>query len=306
MASQAIAFSEAAKRDFEEGVEIASELLNLDIGRIMLKGPVEELNDTRVAQPATLIASKTGATALRELLGRREDLDVGHSFGHIAALHEGGYLEFEPAIKLAVDRGEAMYAAAQENPGSMAAVFNITRAKIHEIAEKYGVSVANDNSDSEIIISGDDKGIKSAISAIKEAGGRAIPLKVKAAAHSPLVKLAADRMAHLVESIPIHIHQEDIHIPENLKVMSSRTVEYLKDYTDIKADIAGLTESVKWRQTFNRVLKEGYIEMYEPGPGTKLSKLPARAPIMRRKMERRGAHINALENMLDEMGIKAA
>lgn len=299
MAKKSIELVESARLVFYEATGYASEKMGRDIGKLMLEGSQEEIDDTRLAQPTIFIASITGSTALRELLGRDADLRVGHSFGHIAAMHDDGVFDTRTGIDLSIARGEFMHQAAIDRPGSMAAVLKMASAKVSEVAAKSGVYVANDNSESEIIISGEENRIDNSREEIERAGGRFIKLKVKAAAHSPLVEIAGHQMGQLAERL--HISTEQLHIPDSLKIMSSRTVEYLRSIADIKADIAGLTQKVEWRNTVARLVQEGYTDFFETGPGQKLSNLPRRDAAMRRHFMENGVKMTSLEQILDDL-----
>jgi [acyl-carrier-protein] S-malonyltransferase len=284
----------AAASIFESSTGYASERLGRDLGRLMLHGPKEELDDTRYAQPAILIASITGLTALREILERDADLHVGHSFGHLAAFYGGGHIELDKAIDLAIVRGEAMHEAATDRPGAMAAIFTTARDKALEICKKWGVWVANDNSDTELIISGHETDIDNAVADFRSNGVKTIKLKVKAGApHTPLVAAAAEKMHHAAQNIHIRI-------PEKVAVMSSRTVEHLRSASEIRADIAALTESVQWRRTISWLIDDSFKDFYETGPGQRLSKLPQRAPLMKRHMQENNVRMVSLDEALDE------
>jgi [acyl-carrier-protein] S-malonyltransferase len=186
-----------------------------------------------------------------------------------------------------------------DRPGSMAAVFKIAEDKLIEVCRKYGVYWANDNSDTEAIISGEEASVEAARKEIEdEHGGRVIILKVKVPAHSPLVQAAAEKMTQLADIL--HERQRRLHVPERLAVMSSRTASRLKSIADVKADIGGLTDRVEWQNTIKRLVHDGYTEFYETGPGSKLTNLPRRAPKMQALLESKGVIMTSLDQLLED------
>src|SRR5664279_1733132 len=87
--------------------ERGSESCGLDLRALCFTGPVEDLVDTSVQQPA-LLATSLGILAAIEALGFRPDFVVGHSVGEFAALSAGGALDAADAIGLVRERGLAM------------------------------------------------------------------------------------------------------------------------------------------------------------------------------------------------------
>jgi|GEM_PF-5194617 len=299
MAQEAVKAIPAAADLYHDCIGYASEKTGRDIGKLMLHGPQEILDDTRLAQPVIFIANIVGSTALSQILETDPDTRVGHSFGHLAALHDEGVFDTRTGLDLAIARGEFMHQAFINRPGSMAAVFKIAEDRLTEVCRKYGVTWANDNSDTEAVISGESENVVAAKKEIEDIyGGRVIMLKVRGAAHSPLVQAAADRMSQLAEAF--HTHQNRIRLPEKLVVMSSRTVDRLRSVADIKADIGGLADRVEWQNTVRRLILDGYTEFYETGPGSKLTNLPRRGPNMKALLDSHGATMTSLDQLLEK------
>src|SRR5690606_12074216 len=99
-------------------------------------------------------------------------------------------------------RGTYMQEAVPEGLGAMAAVMKLEQSQIDETLALVSaedpslvVEVANLNSPGQTVISGNTEGVGAASGALKELGGRVIPLKVSAPFHCSLMQPAADRLA---------------------------------------------------------------------------------------------------------------
>jgi [acyl-carrier-protein] S-malonyltransferase len=100
-----------------EVVEDASDAAGRDIARLLLEVPFDELTETRNAQLATFTFSLLVIDAI-ERLGIEPTGVAGHSVGEYSALAASGALGFEDGIHVVAERGEAMQAAADAQPGS--------------------------------------------------------------------------------------------------------------------------------------------------------------------------------------------
>ena len=97
----------------------AGEVLGFDLAALCRDGPAEELQKTEHAQPALFVA------AYAAWAGSGLDAPAfvaGHSLGEYTAVAASGALTFADALRLVAERGRAMAAAGQENPGAMAAL----------------------------------------------------------------------------------------------------------------------------------------------------------------------------------------
>jgi [acyl-carrier-protein] S-malonyltransferase len=173
------------------------EALGLALSRIMWQGPEDELTLTHNAQPAILAHSAAVLAVIRD---RLTDVRAatGHSLGEFSAYVAAGTLSATDAARLVRRRGELMYAAGQQRPGSMAAVLGLPTAEVeaacNEAAREGGIAVAaNLNAPDQTVISGDPAAVQRAGEHCKARGAkRVIPLKVSGAFHSPLMVPAVD------------------------------------------------------------------------------------------------------------------
>ena len=202
-------------RDLAEGagpaaafLQEVNSVLGEDLTRIMFEGPADVLTETRNAQPAILAHSVAASLALRDM-GVVPSVVAGHSLGEFSAAVAAGALAPADGLRLVQKRGELMFAAGQEVPGTMAAVLGLDGDKVREVcagvSARGGVVVlANHNSDTQVAISGDVAAVAAAGQALTEAGARkVIPLNVSGAFHSPLLEGAAVQFQEFLAGIPI-------------------------------------------------------------------------------------------------------
>jgi [acyl-carrier-protein] S-malonyltransferase len=169
----------------------ANEKLGFDIAEMSFSGDLEELTQTRNAQPAILLHS----LVVLEILGNRgvsPSLVAGHSLGEFSALVAAGFFRPMDALLAVRRRGELMFAAGVKNPGTMASIMGVDYHKVEACLKECpseGVCVvANYNSTQQTVISGDVNAVQHAMERCKHAGARrAIMLTVSGAFHSPLM-----------------------------------------------------------------------------------------------------------------------
>src|SRR5438552_2848415 len=146
-----------ARRVFEQ----ADAALGAPLSRLMWEGPEEELTLTRNAQPALLVHSCAVLVVLADRLGPVA-MAAGHSLGEFSAHVAAGTLLFEDALLAVRLRGDLMYQAGLERPGTMAAVLGLADDGVRAAcaAVTSGICVpANFNSDGQVVISGDQAGV---------------------------------------------------------------------------------------------------------------------------------------------------
>jgi [acyl-carrier-protein] S-malonyltransferase len=242
----------------------AEELLGYQLGRICFEGPEELLRQTRYTQPALFVHSAIVAELVREHLQR--DAVAGHSLGEYSALYAAGVLEFADALRLVALRGELMFAAGQQLPGTMAAVIGMPAQEVErlcaELAQELGrvLVVANYNSPEQVVISGEVEAVQQALERLRAAGARSvIPLPVSGAFHSPLMEPAREQLAQAIRETAFRRAQVPI-------------------YSDAiqQALIAQLTAPVRWLQILQRMHADGVRSFYELGPGRVLQGLVKR------------------------------
>ncbi len=250
----------------KEVFDKADEILGRKISKICFEGPEEDLTQTINTQPAILVTSIAALEVLKSKLDVIPDYVAGHSLGEYGAMYSAGVLSFENALNLIQKRAEAM---ANTSGGSMAAILNLDEETIKSVLNsvKGYVAIANYNSLSQIVITGEDDPIKEACEKLLEAGARrAVPLAVSGAFHSSKMRTAADEFMKFEENIEIN----NAKIP----VVTNVDAEFTEDAKDFKFKMPlQIYSAVKWTQSVQNMIKAGVDTFVEIGNGSVLSGL---------------------------------
>ena len=181
----------------------SSNLLGYDLEELCLRDPNRLLGKTEYTQPALFVLN-----ALRYYDGvRRGDVDfvVGHSLGEYNALHAAGVIDFETGLKMVMKRGALMGAA---SGGGMAAVLGVEQDKLMVLLQQgghEGVDVANYNTPTQFVISGQKEEIDRAFTDLDQQGVKVVPLFVTAPFHSRYMKAAADEFKTFLQQFTFNM-----------------------------------------------------------------------------------------------------
>jgi len=253
-----------------EAFEIADGVLGpLEGGRTLSslcwEGPEDELKQTRNAQPA-LLAHSIAALRVIESRGYRPALAAGHSLGEYSACVAAGALDYQDALRLVRRRGELMYGAGVERPGTMAAILGLDAAQV-ELActlardAELEVVAANYNAPGQVVISGDVAAVARACEIAREKGAkRAIVLPVSGAFHSALMKPAAAKLAEAIDGVMVH--DPRCPIVSNVEAKEIRTAEAVR--SALKRQ---LTHPVLWENSMRHLLAQKADYFIELGAG---------------------------------------
>ena len=256
-----------AHSEAREMCQAADRLLGFSLTDIMFEGSDEDLRQTKVTQPAIFLHS---VVAQRLMTIERPDMVAGHSLGEFSALVACGALRFEDALLLVYARAQAMQAACEANPGTMAAVLGLPDEQVDEICKNYqdGVVVAaNFNCPGQIVISGESEAIDAICPVFKEAGARrALRLPVGGAFHSPLMAPAAEALADAINKT--EFHKPFCPIYQNVSAKAEVEPEIIRENL-----LKQLTAPVRWTQSVQNMIADGATEFYEFGPGDVLKGL---------------------------------
>lgn len=252
-----------AKALFEQ----ANEILGFSITDVMFKGTAEELQQTKVTQPAIFLHSVILAKVLGDSF--QPEMVAGHSLGELSALVANGVLTFEDGLKIVSKRALAMQKACEKQQSTMAAVLNLDDAIVEEVcAQIDGVVVAaNYNCPGQLVISGEMEAIDKACAALLEKGAkRAIKLPVGGAFHSPLMEPAREELAAAIESTTFST--------PSCPIYQNVVAKAVTEPSEIKLNlIAQLTAPVKWTQSVQQMIADGATLFTEVGPGKVLTGL---------------------------------
>lgn len=259
----------------KELIQKADEILGFELSKICFEGPIETLKETRYTQPAIFLHS----TVVFELIKDKIEFSAtaGHSVGEYAALYASGVLSFESALKLVAKRGQLMFTAGEDLPGTMFAVINMPDEKVSEVCEKLTdaeagnyVVAANFNSPGQVVVSGSRDYLRENIGAFKEAGARLVKeLVVSGAFHSPLMKPAQNELEIAINSVEFSNAAKPVY--SNVYAKPLNNSEEIKS-----ALIEQLTSPVLWTQSLNQMQIDGISDYMEIGPGNVLQGLTKR------------------------------
>ena len=264
-----------AHAEAREMCQAADRLLGFSLTDVMFNGTAEDLKQTKVTQPAVFLHS---VVAQRLMTIERPDMVAGHSLGEFSALVACGALRFEDALLLVSARAQAMQAACEANPGTMAAVLGLTDERVEEVCAEISqrpttnnqrpiVVAANFNCPGQIVISGEIEAVDAACVALKEAGARrALRLPVGGAFHSPLMAPAAEDLKAAI--LKTDFHKPFCPIYQNVTAQASVEPEIIRENL-----LKQLTAPVRWTQSVQNMIADGANEFYEFGPGDVLKGL---------------------------------
>ncbi len=253
----------------KELFEMASEICKINISKLCFNGPTEDLTMTINLQPCVTAVNLACLSAI-ENEGIIPGFSAGHSLGEYSALCAAKAVSNEDTLRLVFKRGQLMHRESLKNKGAMHAIVGLTIEDIERIisgAQNKGiVSVANHNTKTQIVITGEPEAVQMISDIACEKGAKAIPLKVSGAWHSELIKGAEEEFKHYLETISFK--------KTATPVIHNVSADISSDSSEIR-DLVGkqLCSPVKWFDSINRLMDENIEIFAEIGPGTVLTGL---------------------------------
>lgn len=250
-------------------VERAEAALGEPLAPLLLDADAATLSRTRNAQLAVLTTSLVAWEAVRDAV--TPVAFAGHSLGQVSALIASGVLPFDDGVRFAAARAELTQAAADHNPGRMAALLGATPEQAEAAcAQTTDCWLANDNAPGQVVIAGTPAGLEAAVAAAKEAGVRkAMPLDVGGAFHTALMREAADALEAVLA---------DVQLAEPSAPVVSN--EDGRAYTDADGwrvrSAAHVAVPVRWRAVQQALVDLGATTFAEVGHGSMLAALAKR------------------------------
>ncbi|NMD38482.1 MAG: ACP S-malonyltransferase [Christensenellaceae bacterium] len=227
-------------------------------------GTEEELKETKNTQPC-LFAMELAAAKVLIDKGIVPDVLAGFSLGEVVAATVSEAFDDDTGFRLVCKRGEIMQHEAEKFDTSMAAVIKLTPEQVQEECNKYSdVYPVNFNCPGQITVSGLSSQMTDFFADVKAAGGRAIPLKVKGAFHSPFMNEAAKAFAEELANVNIN--------ERNITLYSNMTAEpYGNDFVGLLSK--QICNPVQWEKIIRNMIAEGVDTFIEIGPGKTLSNM---------------------------------
>lgn len=238
----------------------AEEILGWSVLEIC-QGDEEVLSRTLYTQPCLYTIETILVDLLREQ-GKNPDVVAGHSLGEYVAVYTAGVYDFATGLKLVQKRGELMDKA---EGGKMVALMKFNRDTLDSIvSQTENVVIANDNSEGQVVISGEPNAVDAVVSEVK--AKLAVPLKVSGAFHSPLMATAAAEFSQVLEVV--NFNDATIPILSNVDPIPSTKGEIIKQRL-----VQQMTGGVRWREIMLQLPLEDVTEVVEVGPGKVLTGL---------------------------------
>ncbi len=182
-------------------------------------------------------------------------------------------MTFEDGVRLVAERGEAMHDAAEENPGTMAAVLGLEDDAAEDACSGLeGVWVANYNAPGQVVIAGTEQAVADASEVARKLGAKRVTaLNVAGAFHTPLMEPASRRLRKALSSTRFLL--PEVPVVANLDARAHRGAG------EWRSLLSGqLTNPVRWRQCMQTLGSLGTTCVVEVGPGGVLTSLAKRAP----------------------------
>ncbi len=273
--SQAVGMAKDLYNNFSVARELFEKIddaLKQNLSKIIFEGPAEELTMTQNTQPALMAVSMAFLEAIKQQTGKEIgglcSLVAGHSVGEYSALAAAASLSITDAAKILRIRGSAMQNAYSRGEGAMAAClglkiqdleFAVKEASLHGVCD-----IANDNTESQVVISGEAKAVEFASAKVVELGGRAIKLNVSGPFHSKLMQPAEEIMREALDEASFNVPL----VPVVLNVTASAS----QDIPEIKGCLVKqISGRVRWRETMEYLSKQGIEHIVEIGSGKVLT-----------------------------------
>lgn len=220
------------------------------------------LKETKNTQPDMFAVELATAAALTAS-GIRADMTAGFSLGELAALAYAGAGSFAEIFQLVTKRGALMQQAAEKQPTAMVAALKLSAEDVEKLcAEFANVYPVNFNCPGQVSCSGLAEEIKAFSAAVKEAGGRAVPLKVKGGFHSPFMKEAAAAFDKELAAVDFKTLEIPVYANCNGLPYSEDVVTTLSQQ---------MANPVRWETSVRNMIAAGCDTFIEIGPGDTLS-----------------------------------
>lgn len=164
-------------------------------------GTQDQLKETKITQPCLWTVEMAAAAALREA-GLHADMTAGFSLGELSALSYAHVVDVSTCFSLVCQRGQLMQEAAAAVETAMAAVVKLDNDTVENICARFdGFYPVNYNCPGQVTVAGLRSGMAAFSSAVRETGGRALPLKVSGGFHSPFMAEASTAFGRLLEDV---------------------------------------------------------------------------------------------------------
>ncbi len=254
--------------DAKTRFDYASDIFGLDLFKICEEESEEnidkDLNNTKNTQICLFLVESILLDALK-IRGYNPDFVAGHSLGEITALYAAKVISFENCVSLIKIRSDLMSKAPA---GSMAALIGFDRDTLESlIKNKDDIFIANDNSASQVVLSGNKDTLDEISQELK--CKRFINLKVSGAFHSRYMNEPSEKFSEYLDSV--------VFSSPAIPVISNSNPSFTKDSVQLKKNLKQqMCNGVRWRETMDLMNTLDNLHLVEIGPSTVLGGLAKR------------------------------
>jgi len=272
--------------------EMVEEITKNHIMRLCFEGPMESLTRTVNLQPAVTAVS-LAFSAILENEGIFPDIVAGHSLGEYGALCSSGIISRQETIRLVDVRGRLMHRESLRHEGSMHAIVGLDIKDVQQIIDENAkeeiVSIANHNTQNQIVITGSPNPVKKVSEIAKQKGAKSIALNVSGAWHSELIKGAEEDFGNFLNEVHFDIPKRP--------VIHNYTADLSPSNSDLIRTIMvqQLCHPVKWYDCVCKLIEMGVVNYAEIGPGKVLTGLAKK--ILPRELSPTLFNVNSLKTL---------
>lgn len=253
----------------------ASDILGYSISDVCFNGPKEKLDSTDISQPALFVTSMAALEYLK--LEKPEAIEscaavAGLSLGEYSALAFAGVISFEEGLKLVQKRGQAMQAASDASQSGMVSILGLNAEKVQQVCDDARVEgqvlqPANFLCPNNIAVSGHQDSCDQVQEVAKAAGAmKTVPLAVAGAFHTSIMEPAVDALSSAVAETTF----SDANVPVYCNV-DAATHTNAADFGPLL--VKQICSPVRWHDTLDAMLADGFDEFHEVGTGRVLRSL---------------------------------
>ena len=225
-------------------------------------GDQEELKQTKNTQPCLYCVDMASAYALQQS-GVQPDMVAGFSLGEVAAVAFAGVLSYEEGFDLVCQRGALMQESSLQFDSAMVAVVRLPFETVEALCRKFSyVYPVNYNCPGQLVVAGLREELGAFKEAVKAAGGKALPLPVSGAFHTPFMGKAALGLNQ-------KLHYAHFSTPE-IPLYSNYLAEPYRDNAR-ELLVMQLINPVRWVETIENMIADGADTFIEVGAGKTLS-----------------------------------
>ena len=241
------------------------QILGWSLEDVCLHGSEEVLTRTEHTQPALFALSYALWEEVRARLTGLPAAAAGHSLGEYTALAASGAIDFDDALAVVAERGQAMADAADLEPSGMSALLGASLEEAEEVsarrrAEGGRLTVANVNAPGQIVVAGGTEDLDWLETEARALGLRkVVRLRVAGAFHSPFMDPAAARVDQALAATPFH--------PQTFPVWSNVTALPLPGGQERSTLASQVVSPVLFSLTLEGMAESGVELFVHIGPG---------------------------------------